>query len=159
MEYRDDFRNAWQNGASRDVPADANASGGRAAARTAFVDRLAKTLPRLSMTNVPMRVFEVSSPTHMAGSLGLRLRAVLGEACEIAEIDASSVGVLFYGPPAGNGRRCFVDALRALAGEIPLTVRMLDLSSTEISDPADLTGALRRAPEVEMPAPARILAA
>ncbi|MBO6782838.1 MAG: hypothetical protein JJ899_06140, partial [Alphaproteobacteria bacterium] len=142
MDFRSEDDTAWWGDASEDAcapnprraarPAPDPAAGRHA--RVAFVERLARTLPRLSMTDVPLQVFEVSSPTHMAGALGLRLRAILGDACEIAEIDACAVGVLFYGPPAARGRQTFIGALRTLAAEVPLTVRVLDVSSVAVTD-------------------------
>jgi len=114
-----------------------------------FGDVLARTLPRLAMTAVPIRVLAVSSDDAGAAALVMRLRAVLEPECEIAAIDARTAGVLCYAPtvsPARPGGCDILARIRPVAETLPLDIRVLDLSSVACADAGDILMALRRAP-------------
>ena len=132
------------------MPAPEGGTGGH----FGFGDVLARTLPRLAMTAVPIRVLAVSSDDAGAAALVMRLRAVLEPKCEIAAIDARTAGVLCYAPTvsprasseARLGGCGLLARLRPIASARPLDIRALDLSSVACAGAGDILMALRRAP-------------
>lgn len=119
-----------------------------------FADVLARTLPRLAMTAVPMRVLLVASEGTGAATLAMRLRMVLEPECEIAAIDAQTVGVLCYAPSVSprtshevrSGGCGQLTRIRPVAAALPLDIRALDLTSVACAEAGDVLMALRRAP-------------
>ncbi len=103
----------------------------------------------------PMRLELIRTPEGTgAAALAMRLRMVLEPECEIAAIDAQTVGVLCYAPSVSprtshevrSGGCGLLTRIRPVAAALPLDIRALDLTSVACAEAGDVLMALRRAP-------------
>lgn len=121
-----------------------------------FADRLSRALRRLSMCGLRVSVFAVSATGIEGHDLYRLLKSALSDAYEVGQIDAVSVGILYYGPRPGSSdvetREKLLADLVALLPHDPLTaradpyLRALHVSTAQVVDTPELVAALLSTP-------------